>query len=152
MKQCCESGSGWIRNYLFQIRIHAKMKKHQLNNQNFNFFAIIVQKIQWNVTLNFKVIPVTVGWFFFLIDYTAFFENFQTFKIIRIGSETFSWIRIWILNKLFRIPNTALKWLKITLIWTPAGGEECLLCPTCPGPTLSDIYKIIVQLEKKSIF
>ena len=59
--------------------------KNKINNQNFNFFyALIVQKLQWNV---YKKIT-GVGLFFFG-TVPVFLKLSKKFEIIGVGSSTF---------------------------------------------------------------
>ena len=61
--------------------------KNKINNQNLNFFyALIVQKLQWNV---YKKIT-GVGLFFFgTVPVPVFLKLSKKFEIIGVGSSTF---------------------------------------------------------------
>ena len=59
--------------------------KNKINNQNFNFFyALIVQKLQWNV---YK--KNNRSWFIFFGTVPVFLKLSKKFEIIGVGSSTF---------------------------------------------------------------
>ena len=130
-KQCCGSGSAWIRNFcldpdpelLFQIRIQKNMKEQINKNVIFLWILDFVYcrtevwnriwqiddriffTIEFKVVYNFQIYLKNMGWIRIRMD-----QELLPGSGYESGTrKTQSWIRI--RNKSFRIHNTGCKFL-----------------------------------------
>ena len=87
IRQCCESGSGWIWNfyYIRNFFVTDPNKGKKLKNWII-IYILLFWKIQWNVRL--KVL--SVGWFFFLTDY-----GYTVFSAVLRSRHFFGRLRLW---------------------------------------------------------